>query len=1130
MKFIFTGIALPIERAFLPQTLLVMKLTTILSLAFCLQASAHVNAQSITLSKRHASLEAVFKEIRKQTGYEFLYNNPMLEKAKIQDVQIDHMPVNEALDLIFREQPLVYTLIGKTIVVKDKSTGKDPDPTTVIQLINVKGTVVDSVNNTPLPGVTVQVKGGTAGTATDQDGKFSLSVPADAILLVSYVGYDKKEIAVNGRQVIVIRLATGKMGLDEVVVVGYGTETKASITGAISQIKSKEINSISTSNLVTGLAGKLPGLRVTQRTGEPGAFSTAFDIRGFGTPLIVVDGIVRKDFDRLDPNSIESITVLKDASAAVYGVQAANGVILVTTKKGVIGTPQINYSGNYEFQKFTNVPQVGDAYQFAVLTTENEIAMGKSPGTTTYSPDDIKKFQDGTYPSTNWLDAIARKNTNLMHHNVSVTGGNDRIRYFSSLGYLGETGVWKSGDLGYKKYNVQSSVTANITDNLTAQLNIDGAMEDRYQPSLPANNIFFTAMLAQPVLPLYANNNPEYLQLVNPENVMADAYADKSGYAKTKTKTFQGNFNLEYKFKKIEGLTAKFMYGFYNQDVFEKDWRQKYFVYNYDKLSDTYSVAGSGKWTPSSLYENYSPLQKSTVLGQLTYERSFLTKHHLKAAVVYEERHEKSDNIYANKEFDIDVDQLYAGNSQNAQVSSANIYENANQSVIGRINYDFASKYLLEVGANYGGSSKFPKGARWGLFPFVSAGWRISEEKFIKDNLPEINNLKLRASWGKMGDDGAADFQFLTGYNYPEGNYVFGNDVLLGLGFRGLPNPNITWFTATSKNIGVDVNLFNDLVSFQFDFFQRDRSGLLATRALSIPSSVGANLPQENLNEDRRKGFEVVLGHKKRIGEFIYDVSANLTYTRGENIYIERAGDGNTYLNWRNNTTARWDNIQWGYKYIGQFQTAEEILSSPQQDGQGNRTLRPGDLKYEDLNHDGIINDMDQAPIARGSIPDINFGLNINLAWKNFDVNILFQGAANYNYRYDGMNSDPIRWGRNGLTQFMDRWHHEDIYDVNSPWVPGYYPPTGYVPSDTWTSSYWLGNASYLRLKSMEIGYTISKAMLKRVGIQNLRVHASGFNLHTWTNLKNMDPEQVSDFFYSYPITQNLSLGLNVTF
>lgn len=1106
-----------------------MKLTITLLLFAVLSANAGLSYSQtarINLKMNNVTLVDVFREIERTSEFGFFFKNEEMDLNRKVSIDLKNATIEEILGKILVDN-YDYRILDKNIVVTRSVLNK-----TGQQQKTVSGKVTES-SGVSIPGVTVLVKGTTNGTITDSNGQFTLSnIPANSTLQFSFVGMKSEEVVVGGKATINVTLTNEAVGIEEVVAIGYGTQKKINLTGSLSSIGEEKLKTISTSNLVTGLAGKLPGLRVTQWTGEPGSFSTAFDIRGFGKPLIVVDGIVRDDFTRFNPTDIANITILKDGSAAVYGVQAANGVILVTTKKGKIGKPVVKFSSSYDFQKFTVDPKLTNAYQFAVLTDENDIANGINPTSTTYSPQDIQNFKDGTYPSTDWLGAIQKNNSSNIRHNISISGGSEKVKYFASMGYLKDGGIWKSDNLYYKKYNMNSSVTYDITDNLKAQFNVDGILEDGNNTSLSADNIYFTAMLAQPTIPLYANNNPEYLQLVNPENVLADISADRSGYSKTKTKTFQSNMSLDYKFKHIDGLTARFIYGFYSRDLFQKDWRKLYNVYTYDKISDTYTVAGSGKYTPTSLYENYSPFQKSTVLGQLNYDKLFLKKHRVKAALIYEARHGKSENLNANKYFALDIDQLYAGLDQNATVSSSNIYEDANQSIIGRLNYDYSSKYLFEVGFNYGGSSKFPKGERWGLFPFTSFGWRVSEEKFIKENLPYVTNLKLRASIGKMGDDGAANFQFLTGYNYPNGNYIFGNEVIPALGFRGLPNPNITWFTATTKNMGIDIDIREGLISMQFDIFQRNRSGLLATRTLSLPATVGANLPQENLNSDQQNGFELVVGHRKKLGELSYDISANLSYTHRENLNIERAPDGNSYLNWRNNSIDRWSDIQWGYNYLGQYQTNEEILSSPIVDGRGNKTLRPGDLKYEDVNHDGMINDMDQVPIAKSNVPNINFALNISLAWRKFDMNVLFQGASDYSFQYQGLNALPLRWSRNSLEQFMDRWHHEDIFDVNSPLVQGYYPQTGYPDSNNWTSSFWLINGSYVRLKNVEIGYTIANSFLKGAGIQDVRFHVSGLNLYTLSNFKNMDPEQhyVNWVFYSYPINKSLSLGLNVTF
>src|SRR5690606_28267697 len=518
-------------------------------------------------------------------------------------------------------------------------------------------------------------------------------------------------------------------------------------------------------------------------------------------------------------------------------------------------------TANYEWQQVTNAPEVGNAYQFAVLTTENEINGGRAPGETTFSPEDIQKFRDGTYPSTDWYNVVARDFSTMHRHNLNVSGGSEQIRYYTSLGFLDEEGLWKSGDLNYQRYNLRSNVTGKIYDDLEAELFVEGMMDTKNEPGEAAWNVFKFTWMNIPTFPVYANNNPDYLQdMTYPWHPLAMTTADIGGYTKTKNRFFQGNITLSYNVPFLEGLNAKIRTSYYSEASFRKEWRKRYDLYDYDELEGDYILRGRQKRS-SHLTEDYRRMERLSVLGQLTYQQLFGGVHQVNATRVFEERHEKNDNMWARKRFALDIDQFFAGISDNQEVNSSGLYEFANQNVIGRLNYDYQSKYLAELGFNYGGSSRFPKGSRWGFFPFVSIGWRLSEEPFIKDNLPALSNLKIRGSWGEMGDDGASAFQFLTGYNYPGGNYVFGGNVISGLGFRGMPNPNITWYSVTTKNIGLDLELKDGLFNAQIDFFQRDRSGLLATRLLTIPGTVGAGLPQENLNKDMRRGVELVIGH-----------------------------------------------------------------------------------------------------------------------------------------------------------------------------------------------------------------------------------------------------------------------------
>ena len=1001
----------------------------------------------------------------------------------------------------------------------------------------------------PLAKVSVQVKETKAGTATDDAGQFSITANPGQTLLISAIGYTTQQVVITETSNITVKLTASNAKLDEVVVVGYGTQKKGSLTSAVSSISASEIVTTKNENILNTLTGKVPGLRVVQNTSEPGAFNNSFDIRGMGNPLIVVDGIPRPDIARIDPNDVESLSVLKDASAAVYGARAANGVILVTTKKGKRGTLELNYVGTYGVQIPTGFPKSSNAVEY--MTLVNEMSMhNPNGGTRVYTDAQIEEYRNGTKKSTDWQKATINRSAAQTQHNLSASGGSDNVTYFFSLGYTGQDGILKSGDLFYKKYNLRSNVSAKISKDLTFDLNLTGIMERKDQPMQAAYWVFRSMWYQPPVNPVYANDNPQYLNsLPNPLHPVAQSTSDIAGNQVFNNKWFQSAATLNYNVPFVRGLSARALYSFdytlNNNKIFNK----AYNTYTYNPATNVYTVSGTQQ-SPSTVRREF--YEYPTTLGQfsLNYSRTFLNAHHVNALALYEQSHRVGDNFFAQRELAIPVDQLFAGNSLNQQGSmSSNIlnsFDYQNAAYVGYVTYDYKSKYFGKFAFRYDGSSKFTPGKQYGFFPDYELGWRISEEGFFRNAtaLSFINNLKVRASYGKTGDDGALRYQFLTGYTYPASGSatgqppgaVFDGTFVNAVQSTGIANPAISWYTAKTLDIGIDIEAWKGLFGFTIDYFKRDRTGLLTNRVLTVPDVVGAGLPQENLNGDRNEGFDFEIRHENRIGKVNYNVRGTFGFTRISNRYIERAKSGNSYLNWTQNNTNRYAGVYFGYGSDGQFQNYQDIEHS---NIYVSRSTATGDYRYLDWNGDGQIGVDDSHPIANTGLPLITFGLNLGASYKGFDINLLFSGAAMVNASYTEQLGGPLWASGNALTMFLDRWHpadpNADPYDPNTKWVPGYYSYTG---TNAYTNTlHNLHNASYARLKSAEIGYSLPQKLLTRVGIKGLRVFVTGYNVFTITGLKYLDPEHPSavsavdqQFGYAYPIDKIFSFGLNLKF
>lgn len=1005
----------------------------------------------------------------------------------------------------------------------------------------VSGVVRDQFGE-PLPGVNILVIGTTRGTITDIDGAYSILVPnSNATLKFSLIGFKSEDVAVKGRSTVNLTMIEETQVVDEVVVVGYGTQKKVSLTGAISSVKNDEIIATPSVNVQNMLSGKLPGLRIQQNTGEPGSYDASMDIRGLGSPLVVIDGVIREtsDLQRLEANDIESVTVLKDASAAVYGMRASNGVLLVTTRKGAgTGKTQIDYTGSFGFQNPTGLPEALNPGQYAELVREADKNMGRGIDYT-FNAEDLERYRSGEFPATDWSSLVLRKMVPQTHHNVTASGKTDRVNYYLSLGYYGEDGLWKSGDLNYHRFNVRSNLGFNITDHLKAEMLISGVSDEKNQPHKDTWEIFKSLWALRPNESPYANDNENYYANVMSNsglNSLVITDADKSGYKRYQNKTLNTTFSLTYDAPFLKGLSARFLYSYDYKTSQEKEFQKAYTLYSYNE--------GNGDYVPQTFAAPSAVRRKSWEASQnllqasLNYERLFAEKHNFKLLFLYEQTAKEEDNVWAKRILEMDaVDQLFSGsdNEQQGNSDAGQIYRRTNIGLVGRLNYDYASKYLFEASFRYDGSSKFAEGHRWGFFPSVSAGYRISEENFIKDTdaLSFLTNWKLRASYGVLGDDGSSSYQFLSGYDYPGAGYVFGTEASKGLGFRGLPNPNITWYKSKTLNVGTDLDLFNGLLSVQVDFFWRYRDGLLGRRNQEVPGTIGAEMPEENLNQDLYKGFEIVLGHRNQIRDFRYSVSMNFALTRKMNRKLVEGDAVNSYDRWRGKYSNRYSDMGWGYGSNGQYTSPEDIWTSPDQDGKGGSSLLPGDWKYEDWNEDGIIDDNDVYPNVfefGSSNPKMTYGATITAAWKGFDLNILFQGGAGFNVRYLEQLQYPLCFGGNGLSHFYDRYHQ----DENGNWIAGKWPTTrdpAACQSNLMNSQQTTYDASYLRMKSVELGYTIPHKFTRKIKVERCRIFANGYNLFTISGLDFVDPERASGAYgYLYPIMRNFNFGLNLSF
>jgi TonB-linked SusC/RagA family outer membrane protein len=1122
-----------------------MKIFIILFFTSIISISANTYAQQtkLSLELNQVTVKEIIEKIESQSEYVFFYKDDRIDLERELDINVEDKTIIEVLELLFKGTNHVYKVEDRQVMIGVKETkhlnpdiekeAKQQQP----QKKTITGKVTDE-NGEPLPGVSVVVKGTIIGITTDIDGNYSLDVPDDAqALIFSFVGMKAQEVIIGTQTLISLALEEDAIGIEEVVAVGYGTQKRASVTGAVSTIKSEEITSVPTSNINSTLAGRTPGVIVRQASGRPGDDVASISIRGFGvnntddnrvqneSPLIIVDGIQRS-FSQIDPNEIESITVLKDAAAAVYGIQAAAGVILVTTKRGIQGKPIVSLSStfsmtqNTQFPKYSNFLEQYNALKYADPGKQEQI-LSNLQGRIT--PERYAGLQDGSIPGTDWFDVITRDFTPMHQHNMNIRGGNERVKYFGSVGYLNQGTIWSSKDFNYERFNATMNMDVKVTDRLKLSMDFSWRKEyhDRY--STDGSNDLNQLTISEPGFPASLPNGaiPVSNATIGNFNPIAITTKSISGYKLNTVNVVVGSLDFTYDIPGVKGLQIFDKLAVNNTFDFEKELRVPFTPYYYD--GNTYTAIEPTQST--YLGHTDVTLQRLTNQLGLRYNGSH-KKHNYSGLLLLETLQDKGTNLFASRKNLISgsVPYLFAGEAASQQ-NNGSASEFARLGCVGRVNYNYDGKYLIELSGRYDGSPYFPKETRYGFFPGVSVGWVISREPFYNEE-GFVNRLKLKTSFAQLGNDNANSFDYITGYKIVTGNetYVFNNQLLTGLGVLGIANPFITWQRSNTYNVGIESGLMDNKLSVELDVFYRKRFDLLARDNISLPSTTGATVPLSNLESRDNRGVEFLISYRESFNKIKLNTSFNFSWAREKYLnYVESETFENEDQERIQRRSNQWVNRTFGYVFDGFFNSQEEIDNATIDygGGAGNGNLRPGDIKLKDLNGDKVINSNDQRVIGRGIAPEIMYGWNTSLKWKYFEVNMFWQGAANF-----GMNM--VGYARNVDDRVPFQYIAENV------WTPergndAIFPArSNGVTNYNFIDKYFV-NASFVRLKNLSLAYTLPGSMTEKLGISSCRFTLSGTNLITIDNLGVYPYDPESGGPMSYPAQRVFTLGLNLS-
>ncbi len=1090
-------------------------------------ATGYSQEKQVNLKLNNVKIIQVISALEEQSNYKFFFSPQSMDVNQTVSIDAKNENIEDVLDELFDHSNVVYRIIDNQVILTNIEVAVRNASQ---QVLTVTGTVVD-VNGEPLPGVNVYEKSSPInGVITGIDGSFSIEVGStDGVLAFSFIGFEKQEVKIAGRNEIQITLLEEVTGLDEVVVVGYGTRAKANLTGSVATVNAEKLASRSVQSLSSALSGTMSGVTVVQTSGEPGSQTGSITIRGKnsingGSPLVIIDG-VPGNMNTVDMNDVENISVLKDAaSAAIYGVSAANGVILITTKGGKKDeSAQLSYRSYYSWTKPTYTPSYLGSYDYAVLYNEAYMNDNPEAATIPYGEEDLQKFKDGsspyTHPDTDWFKEVLKPWAFEQSHHLQLSGGSKSTSYNVSFGFLDQGALLDNID--YNRYNIRANVQSDISDKLSVGMNISGNQQYKDSNWTSSAGYFSWLTRTPPTVPIY---NPDGSYSYHGyENALA--HIGNDGYRKNNWT--EANIILNAQYKPVNNLLIKGIYsGRYNYS--HDEGFKKHLTYQNE---DSSMMFDSGV---REMYENTSRQQRVTYQLTVDYNATLADVHNLHIMGGFEQYEYKNDWVDASRT-GFTSDDLNELDNGEKQFNKGNGQDWGRQSYFGRLNYDFKGKYLFEANMRYDGSSWLGKESRWGLFPSLSAGWRMSEEEFMQ-GIDWLDNLKLRAGWGSTGNNELGTYrknehyfgkyyEHVATYGIGDG-YILGDALVQGAWEGKYPNEGLTWATVTSYEGAVEASAFKGLIGVELAYYQKYTTDMILN--LPVPSILGLGAPAQNAGELKNTGFDLTLTHRNRIGEFKYDVNLNLSYVKNEVTDLKDSdyqddkywvGAGYAYGSF------------YGYESEGFFRDQADIDNHATQNG----SIAPGDIKYKDQltvdtdgdgvldAGDGQINGDDRVVIGK-DFPSYTLGMNLNASYHNWDVSLFLQGALDVDVYFENEGAYAFFNGGKVLERHLDRWTPDNL-DASYPRI------TQSQQHNFSTSDFWLEDGSYLRLKNFQIGYNIPNSILEKVGLGSARLFFSGENLLTFTSVEDFDPEAPSvNRGWFYGNVKKLSLGLNVNF